>query len=167
MRLCNIKISIYFERDLIPKKKSNEKNIFHMNSWTITIYLHSPNHANVTGIREKDEIRRVIYQLEEKFAVKSTHHCIDSAMVSHKDNKRLKIDKIRKALQPFSALYHMDYEPEIFSGIFLKPTHRQSPTINLFFTGSYQLLGGKTFDLIEKSIQIVQTVIKNSLIDTA
>ena len=162
MRICNIKISVYFESDLLPMKKTNEKNIFKLKSWIITIYLHSTKHVNVTGIKSREEIAQVIQALEKEYGVKSLNHKIDSAMISHKDKKRLGIEGIRKALQPVSTLYHMDYEPEIFSGIFLKPTNRQYPTINLFFTGSYQLLGGKSFDTIEKSIEIVQSVILHS-----
>ena len=60
--------------------------------------------------------------------------------------------------------YHVEFEPEIFTGMFLKPINREYPTINIFYTGSYQLLGGKSFEKIDESIFIIESIIKKCCI---
>ena len=164
MKICNIKMSVYFVKDLFKKKKSNEKVIFHIKKWIITIYYHTPNHVNVTSIKSRDDIPKIITHLESKYGVKSVRHQIDCAMISHKDNIKIKMSEITNALKTISNIYHVEFEPEIFTGMFLKPINREYPTINIFYTGSYQLLGGKSFEKIDESIFIIESIIKKCCI---
>ena len=85
--------------------------------------------------------------------------------VGHKDNIKIKMSEIANVLKTISTLYHVELEPEIFTGMFLKPYNREYPTINLFYTGSYQLLGGKSFEKIDESISIIKSLIKQCVID--
>ena len=165
MKICNIKMSVYFENDLFTKKRSNEKVIFHEKSWIMTIYYHTPNHVNVTSVKCREDIQKVIIYLEWKYGVKSVRHQIDCAMISHKDNIKIKMSEIANVLKTISTLYHVELEPEIFTGMFLKPYNREYPTINLFYTGSYQLLGGKSFEKIDESISIIKSLIKQCVIN--
>ena len=160
MKVCNIKISIFFENELFQKDKSNEKIIWKEGDWVVTQYCHSPNLVNVTGIKCKDHIKDIIGILEKKFHSKCVKYQIDSAMLTHKDNKRIQLIKVFKYLNLFTKDFYIDYHPELFTGMFLKPFNREYPTVNLFYTGSFQLLGGKSFDKINHTIEIVEGLIK-------
>ena len=158
--MCNIKISVYFKNNFFLKKKSSKKTIYKQNSWNFTIYHHTPNHVNATGIKRIEDIEKVISYLECEYNNKCIRHQIDCAMVSHKDNKKIKMNVIGSVLKTISSLYYLDYEPEIFTGAFLKPNNRDYPTINLFYTGSFQLLGGKSLEKIDESIVLVRNLIQ-------
>lgn len=165
MKISNIKISVYFEKDLAPKKKSNEKTIYTFNAWVFTIYHHTPTHVNITGLKSESEIPKVIQYLEAKYNIKCQRQEIDCIMTSHKDNIRLKMKDIPKALQPFSSIYYLCYEAELFTGCFLKSKIKSEfPTINLFHTGSFQLIGAKSFEKIDKAYAIVQYLIRQTKI---
>ena len=160
MRVCNIKISLYFEKELFKKEKTNRKIIIKDGEWIITQYLHSPNLINITGLKSKDDIVKVIKHLEDKFNNKCVKHQIDSAMLSHKDSKLIKMIDIMKHIKSVTNLFYIDYHPELFTGMYLKPYNRDYPTVNLFYTGSFQLLGGKSFEKIDSTITIVKDLIQ-------
>ena len=50
--------------------------------------------------------------------------------------------------------------PNFSQDVFLKPYDRGYPTINVFYTSSFQLMGGKSFKKIEESMGIARQVIK-------
>ena len=160
MKVCNIKISLFFETELFQKVKSNIKIIWKEGEWIITQYQHSPKLINVTGIKCKEHITEVIKLLELKFCIKCVKFQIDSAMLSHKDNKKIQLTKVYKYLHQLTKEFYIDFQPELFTGMFIKPYCRDYPTVNLFYTGSYQLLGGKSFDKIEYTAEIVKVLIE-------
>ena len=159
MRVCNIKISIYFEEALFEKMKTKEKIHSCLASWKITQYRHSPHLMNVTGIRSESEINDVIIQLEEIYNNKCVKHQIDSVMLSHRDHKIIKLCNVYKHLKSVTDKYYIDYHPEIFTGMYLKPFNREYPTVNLFYTASFQLLGGKSFEKINYTVGMVKELI--------
>ena len=114
---------------MFEKEKSNTKVICNSGSLTVTLYKHSPRLVNVTGIKQEADINGVIHYIEQKYKKKCIKHHIDSIMISHKDYKSLKmIDVIRNA-ETYSNLYYIDYTPELFTGLYLKPFDREYPTI--------------------------------------
>ena len=80
-------------------------------------------------------------------------------LYSHKDTKLLKIDTIFEQFDKENTLFYIDFQPELFTGIYLKPYDRQFPTILLFHTGSYQLIGGKDFKKVYQSQKFIQELI--------
>lgn len=160
MKVCNIKISLRFENEFFTKMKTNEKYIQKICEWTITQYRHSPYHINITGIKSKDEIEKAIHHLEVKFSNTCVSYQIDSVMISHKDFKLIKMEDVAKHLKSVSDRFYIDYHPELFTGMYLKPYDREFPTVNLFYTGSFQLLGGKSFKKIDYSVKMVKTLIE-------
>ena len=160
MKVCNIKISLHFENDFFKKTKTNEKIISKEGEWTITQYLHSPRLINITGLKSKEDINKTIRFLEDKFSNKCVKHQIDSAMLSHKDSKLIKMSDISKHLKSVTNLFYIDYHPELFTGMYLKPYNRDYPTVNLFYTASFQLLGGKSFEKIDFTVKIVNEIIQ-------
>ena len=160
MKVANLKISIFFNVEIIQQKKTTHKHIFREGNWVITIYQHSPKLVNATGLKSVSDITKVIHFLEERFGVNHVSYRIDSSMISHKDNKLIQMSDINTCLESISDEYTVDYEPEIFNAAFLKPKSREFPTINLFYTGSYQLLGGRNFSKIKQSLSMVKLLIK-------
>ena len=160
MNVSNIKISIHFQDDCFQKLHTNEKIIFKEKKWSIIHYIHSPRIVNVTGIKSEEEISQVIQFLERKYNNKCIKHQIDSIMITHKDYKSIQMIDIVNNLKSITNLYYADYNPELFTGIYLKPYDRTYPTVNMFYTGSFQLLGGKSFEKIHITFNIIKKLIE-------
>ena len=161
MKVCNIKLTAYFKHDLFVKKKSSKKKIFKEGLWTVIVYYHTPKLLNITGLKQKTDIEKVISRLEDRFNNTCLKHQIDSVMISHKDTKLIKMDSVVKVVEKTTpSMYYIDFHPELFTGMYLKPRVKGYPTINLFYTGSFQLLGGNDFKKIDESTEFIQLVIK-------
>jgi len=148
--------------DVCKRERSNAKIICKDGGLTLTLYKHSPRLLNVTGIKREADIDGIIQHIENKYKQKCIKHQIDSIMISHKDYKSLKMNDLLKNAESCSDIYYIDYNPELFTGIYLKPFLREYPTINLFYSGSYQLLGGQSFSRINESLQIIKRIIERS-----
>ena len=161
MKLCNIKVSASFKKPFYEKQKINKKKVKQkVKNYTFIRYLHSPHLVNITGLRSRKEIEDAIQTLEKENGNICTSVKIDSCMFSHKDNQIIKLGDITEFLSSVTNLYYVDYQPELFTGCYLKPYDRDYPTINIFYTSSFQLMGGKSFKKIEESMGIAREVIK-------
>ena len=149
MKLCNIKVSASFKEPFYEKQKINKKVKQKVKNYTFIHYMHSPHSVNITGIRSRKEIEDAIQTLEKE----NDNICIE-------DNQIIKLGDITEFLSSVTNLYYVDYQPELFPGCFLKPYDRGYPTINVFYTSSFQLMGGKSFKKIEESMGIARQVIK-------
>ena len=56
--------------------------------------------------------------------------------------------------------HFFDYNIELLAGMYLQPKDKFYPTILLFRTGSYTLMGGKSFKCNHKSEHFVKDLIK-------
>ena len=56
--------------------------------------------------------------------------------------------------------YFVNYNIELFAGMYLHPTNKLYPTILVFRTGSYILMGGKSLKLLYESEQFVKDLIQ-------
>lgn len=164
MKLCNIKISVKFKNPFYKKQKINKKIKRKVKNLTFIQYMHSPFLVNITGIRSKRDIEEAILSLETEYTNICTNVTVDSCMFSHKDFKNIKLTDIVKNLNEVTNIYYADYNPEVFTGCYLKPykKHRGYPTINIFHTSSFQLIGGNCFKKIEESANIARHLIKLS-----
>ena len=52
------------------------------------------------------------------------------------------------------------FEPEIFAGLVLKPYDKFFPSVLLFRTGSYTIIGGKSASIIRKTEEEVVKIIE-------
>ena len=161
MKICNIKISLTFKNPFYKKEKSRKKIVSKVKSWTMIQYLHSPKLVNLTGLKSRDEVLLAIHFIEKEYQNECIHSQIDCCMISHRDNKRINLCDAVNELKKVTNLFYANFDPELFTGCFLKPYDRTYPTINLFHTGSYQLFGGKSIEKIEESIKIVLKLIYN------
>ena len=56
--------------------------------------------------------------------------------------------------------FHVDYNCELFAGMYFKPKKPNYPTILFFRTGSYTMMGGKCMTHIKSSETFVNKLIE-------
>ena len=146
--------------------KRCKKYKFVITKAVIIIYGHSPLLLNVTGLKTKQEIEDAKIEIENRFGVKCNDIRIDNLFFSHnekksngffqRNKKSISLYHLYYFLKGFSPDgYFIDYHVEIFPGMFLKSTLKNLPTILFFSTGSYSIIGGKSFDSVEKAKVLV------------
>merc|ERR1712015_31511 len=152
----NIKISVHLDKNICNPVKSREKIMKRVKDLHIIIYIHTPNLANLTGIRTMEDIPKCIQILENLFSVKSINYEINCIMLSVKSRKIVKLQSIKDLLP---QEYHFDYNPEIFSGAFLKYKIKNNySTIIIFHTGAFQIFS-KNLEMMENSYLLIESII--------
>ena len=146
---------------LIIKKDKLTPNKTHFNRGTakITIYKYKRNLVNVTGIKSIEEVAKYKQLLEEEFNQVVIEEKIDSMFFSHRDNKKIDLNNIYYWMRENRRDYLVDFNEETFHGMYLKPQDRRFPTIILFRTGSFTLMGGKSLHLMYQSEDLVKDII--------
>ena len=84
---------------------------------------------------------------------------IDNIFFSKKDNKNLDMYSLYNYLKE-NKNYFCNYNIELFAGTYLHPNNKLYPTILLFRTGSYTLMGGKRLKYIYESELFVKDLIQ-------
>ena len=84
---------------------------------------------------------------------------IDNTFFMKKNRMKINLNKIHKNIN----LYHKDiyipsYNPEIFTGMHVRPEDKTIPLTILFSTGTFLLMGVKS--LINR-IHVAETIVKN------
>ena len=152
----NIKISVHLDKNICNPEKSREKIMKRVKDLHIIIYIHTPNLANLTGIRTMQDIPKCIQIVENLFSVKSIKYEINCIMLSVKSRKIVKLQSIQDLLP---EEYYADYNPEIFCGTFIKPKIKAKyPTIIVFHTGSFQIFS-KNIENMEYSYSLIKSII--------
>ena len=159
MKLKNIKASFIFDQNLIEGKSGTEKFIFKEQNVTYTIYKHTPHLLNVTGVKSIAQLMNCKSDMEERFNKKIIQERVDNLFFSKKDNKNLDMDQLHQYLKG-NELYHASYVHELFPGMHLLPKNKLYPTIVLFRTGSFTLMGSKDLDCIFESESFVKRLIE-------
>ena len=159
MELKNLKASFIFSKDLINKEShSIKKDIFKIDNATFTIYKHTPTLVNVTGIRSLDELKKCIKIIEKKYNQSTIKVRIDNTFFSKKNLKNIDLERVYTHMKKFRG-YNVNFNRELFPGMYMIPKPRTYPTILLFTTGSYTLMGGKSLDAIFESEKFVKSLI--------
>ena len=99
MKLKNIKASFIFNQNLIEEKSGTEKLIFKEQNVTYTIYKHTPNLLNVTGVKSIAQLKNCKGNMEERFEAEIIEDRVDNLFFSKKDNKNLDMDRLCQYLQ--------------------------------------------------------------------
>ena len=159
MKLKNIKASFIFNQNLIEEKSGTEKFIFKEQNVTYTIYKHTPHLLNVTGVKSIAQLMNCRRDMEERFNKKIIQERVDNLFFSKKDNKNLDMDLLCHYLKG-NELYYASYVHELFPGMHLLPKNKLYPTIVLFRTGSFTLMGSKDLDCIFESESFVARLIE-------
>ena len=85
---------------------------------------------------------------------------IDNTFFMKKNRMKINLNKIHKNIN----LYHKDiyipsYNPEIFTGMHVRPKDKTFPLIILFSTGTFLLMGGKSLNRIHEAENIVNNLL--------
>ena len=144
-------------KNMFTPIKSRKKNFFSFSKFHVTIYTHSPNKVNVTGFRNLNLIPEIISEIESFFSVECINHKIDCVMLSFKGDSLLRLNNIKNHHSLFSDIFYIDYNPEIFNALHLKPRSFLTfqPTINIFHTGSFQIFG-RDIDKIKNALILLE-----------
>lgn len=157
MKLKNIKARFFFKKNVI--KKINRQIIWKNEGVTFTIYKDASEFINVTGMKNLHEIKQQKKSLEEMFKQKIIRVQIDNIFFCKKDDKNIDMYSLHNYLKR-NKDYFCNYNIELFAGMYLHPSNKLFPTILLFRTGSYTLMGGKSLKIIYESEKFVKELIK-------
>ena len=141
MSIKNIKASFILE------DKADTSGISKQNNVVYTIYPHVKTLVNVTGIKSFEQLEISKKIIESKLKQKVVNVRIDNTFFSKKNYKNVDMVKVYKFMQN-NSLFHVDYNIELFAGMYLKPKTSVYPTILFFRTGSYTIMGAKKKDIL-------------------
>ena len=144
------------------KCSTNRKGInyiFKHLGFTFTIYNHSPYFVNVTGIKTFDRLKlaREIIEREIKINVKKVR--IDNTFYSKKNDRNVDLKRVYEYMQN-NEDFHVEYNVELFAGMYFKPKNPNYPTILFFRTGSYIMMGGKKINILNECETNVNKIIE-------
>ena len=114
---------------------------------------------NVTGLKSAEEIEQQKSVIEEMFQQNVLKVRIDNTFFSKKDYTNIDMSSLYKHLKE-NKDYFVSYNIELFAGIYLQPKDKLYPTMIIFRTGSYTIMGGKSVKIIYECEQFVQHLIE-------
>ena len=155
MSIKNIKASFIIEEKVTATSKNC---IFKQDNVVYTIYPHVRNLVNVTGIKRFEQLEIAKKIIESKLKQKVVNIRIDNTFFSKKNYENVDMTKVYKFMQN-NPLFHVDYNIEIFAGMYLKPKTGDYPTILFFQTGSYTMMGAKKKDILMECQTFVNNLI--------
>ena len=156
MKVKNIKVRFIFDKDVIVKSK--RQIIWRNGKSTFSIYRGATNFINVTGLKSVQEIKQQKLAMEKLFKQNIISVKIDNIFYSKKDSKNVDMGSLYNYLKGRQD-YFCNYNIELFAGMYLHPSNKVYPTILLFRTASYTLMGCKSMKLILESENFVQDLI--------
>ena len=159
--LKNLKCT-YFTNEKVYKDNiaMGKRHIIKIEGKVITIYGHSQRMLNVTGIKSWSDMKATKMMIEKEYHVNVQQIRLDCVFFSHKGRTNIDLNKIYHHVRDnLREKYHVDYNVELYPGMYIKPKENGYPTINLFRTGSYQIMGGKSIEKIMESKLFVKDLI--------
>ena len=162
MKLRNIKASFYFAQQIIPPEHfSTRKYNFQVQNFSFSIYKHASRLLNVTGVKTLKELKVCRKMMEEHFQKEIIRVRIDNTFFVKKNDLRINLAKLYYHLNVYyKVIYVPSYNQELFCGMHLKPTEKAYPTVILFSTGTYIMMGGTSFKTIINAEKFVNRIIK-------
>ena len=147
MKVNNIKCSLQSSKPIFDGElQRNKKFKSHFGNTLLTIYAHSPLLINLTGLKTIEEIHSIRKYIELVFDVKCSDVRIDNIFYSHKDYRNIDMSALYYYLRDkHKDEYCIDYNIELFPGLYMKTKIKGLPTLILFRTGSYTILESKLF----------------------
>ena len=149
MKVNNIKCSLQSNKPIFEGElKRNKKFKSCFGNTSLTIYAHSPLLINLTGLKSIEEIHSVRKYIELVYDVKCSDICIDNIFYSHKDFRNIDMNALYYYLRDNNKDYCIDYNIELFPGLYMKTKIKGLPTLILFRTGSYTIMGCKSISML-------------------
>ena len=152
MKVNNIKFSMISNKSICEHKlMKTEKYIIPFENVKITVYYHSPLLINVTGSKSMQEVKRTQKFIEIAFNVQCKNLKIDNIFYSYKDHKNIDMSALYYHVRDkFKEKFVIDYNVELFPGLYMKTKCKGEPTILLFRTGSYTIMGCKSINQVKE-----------------
>ena len=141
MKLRNLKATFVLKNRVFIKKKVKNQ-IFKLDGFTFTVYNHSPYLLNVTGVKQFAQLKVAKAVVESKLHQQVKNIRIDNTFFSQKNFNNVDLSKVYAFMQK-NEVFHVDYNVELFAGMYFHPKKDKYPTILFFRTGSYTMMGGK------------------------
>ena len=156
MKLRNLKASFLLNKPVeIPKKV---KNFIIKSAFTFTIYRHAPYLVNVTGVKSFSQLTMAKHEIEARLEQKVEKVRIDNSFFSQKNFTNIALNSVYTFMK-CNSLFHVDYNVELFAGMYFHPKKLHYPTILLFRTGSYTMMGGKNVAILEECEKFINWII--------
>ena len=119
------------------KLMKSEKYMIPFGNVKITVYYHSPLLINVTGSKSMQEVKRTKNFIETAFNVQCKNLKIDNIFYSYKDFKNIDMSALYYHVRDkVKEKFVIDYNVELFPGLYMKTKCKGEPTLILFCTGS-------------------------------
>lgn len=172
----NLKISLSLLNDFDLKRVENfrETNCSYLvytnlyNKCVITVYKHSMSRLHVTGICNKTDLHSIFYFVREVLKNVILSGSIQNSLFSFKNDEKITNFNFKNVLKNFeNSIYNIKFNSEVFPAMFLRPAPRFKkigfPTILLFASGSFVIIGGKTMKYIKKAHTLAKKLLNNKL----
>ena len=146
MKVKNIKCSLQSSHTILEGKlKKNGKYKISFGSATLIIYGHSPLLINMTGLKSMKEVDTTRNFIEVAYNVKCSNLSVDNIFYSHKDCRNIDMNALYYHVRDcYRDTHFIDYNIELFPGLYMKSKIKGIPTLILFRTGSYTIMGCKS-----------------------
>ena len=163
MKVNNIKCSVHSSKSIFEGKlHKNKKYTTSFGNATLIVYGHSPLLINITGLKSMKEIQTLKKYLEVAYNVKCSDVKVDNIFYSHKDCCNIDMNALYYHLrQHHKDNYVIDYNVELFPGLYMKSKIKGLPTLILFRTGSYTIMGCKSIEMLIKYKTFVCNTLKS------
>ena len=157
MKLRNLKASFIFKQKVFGTSKMIN-TIVKVDNFTFTIYHYSPYLVNVTGVKSLEQLKFAQKIIEEKLQQQVVEVRIDNTFFSKKDYRNINMDSVYKFMK-LNEDFHVDYNIELFAGMYFHPKLKDYPTILFFRTGSYTMMGGKNLKVLYECETFIKKLI--------
>ena len=144
------------------KLMKSEKYTIPFGNVKITIYWHSPLLINVAGSKSMREVKRTQYLIETAFNIQCKNLKIDNIFFSHKDYKNIDMSALYYHVSnKFKEKFVIDYNIELFPGLYMKTKCKGEPTLILFRTASYTIMGCKSINQVKEYRMFIINLLNN------
>ena len=157
MKVNNIKCTLQSSHSIFEEKlKKNKKYKISFANANLIIYGHSPLLINMTGLKSMKEVETTRKYIEVVYNVKCSELRVDNIFYSHKDYLSIDLYKLYYYLREhYQDKFVIDYNVELFPGLYMKSKIKGFPTIILFRTGSYTIIGSKSIEMVKKYKKLI------------
>ena len=163
MKFKNIKCTLQTSKSIFEGKlHRNKKYKSRLGNATLIVYGHTPLLINLTGLRSMKEVETTRKYIEVVYNVQCNDLRVDNIFYSHKDCLNIDMSALYYHLrQHHKDNYVIDYNVELFPGLYMKSKIKGLPTLILFRTGSYTIMGCKSIEMLIKYKTFVCNTIKS------
>jgi TATA-box binding protein (TBP) (component of TFIID and TFIIIB) len=158
MKLRNLKASFILKENVasLPKVKNY---MFKRDNFTFNIYHHAPYLVNVTGVKTFERFNIAKKIIEEKLQHHVSKVRIDNTFFSQKNFANVDLNCVYMFMKS-NTKFCVDYNVELFAGMYFHPKIQNYPTILFFRTVSYTMMGGKQMKILKECETFVKTLIE-------